>query len=175
MSNFDDDGQDAEEEDANTGDVENNECNAANEHGPDLTVAATPSSSQSSNSSQVYTPRRPTPGKRNRATPTHDIANKLYKIATDDKEHDEDELFCLSLVPSFRKLSDEKKMRARIDVQQVLMSARFDNAICTPPPQPVVARGSATQTRMQANEGPAFDPWQNNSNNFTYTEMMNNN
>ena len=72
-----------------------------------------------------------------------------YKIVTHEREQDEDELFCMSLITSFRNLDDEKKMCACIDVQQVLMSARFDNAM--PPPQPIAPSATSTETHFEAN------------------------
>ncbi|KAI5637853.1 alcohol dehydrogenase transcription factor myb/SANT-like domain-containing protein [Phthorimaea operculella] len=60
---------------------------------------------------------------------------KSVTIDTDKvSDEDDDKLFCLSLIPSFKKMTEKQKYDARIGIMQVLSEIRFRNNEETPQP-----------------------------------------
>ncbi|KAJ2940356.1 hypothetical protein O0L34_g31 [Tuta absoluta] len=60
---------------------------------------------------------------------------KTVPIETDKaNDEDDDKLFCLSLIPSFKKMTEKQKYDARIGIMQVLSEVRFRNNEENPPP-----------------------------------------
>ena len=107
-------------------------------------------SSASASSNRVTTPppltpcRRPTPGKMMHCGPNKRdaIAEKLLKIIEKpEKQPDEDEIFCLSLATSLRKIQDpQKKEYTRLQLQQTMYSCMYgskpNGGQTQPQPQP---------------------------------------
>ena len=87
-------------------------------------------SSASTSSNRVITPppltlcRRPTPGKRKHYGPDKRdaIKERLLKIIEKlEKQPDEDEIFCLSLAVSLRKIQDpQRKEYTKLQLQQTM-------------------------------------------------------
>ena len=92
-------------------------------------------SQSSASSNRVITPppltpcRRPTPGKGKHYGPNKRdaIEGKLLKIIEKpEKQPDEDEIFCLSLVTSLRKIQDpQKKEYTKLQLQQTMYNCMY--------------------------------------------------
>ncbi|CAK1555517.1 unnamed protein product [Leptosia nina] len=63
---------------------------------------------------------------------SEEIESKMIKVIKDMKkdEDDDDRQFVMSLLPLFRKLSDRRKLEARIEVLKVLQKVSFDDEDC---------------------------------------------
>ena len=92
-------------------------------------------SSASASSNRVTTPpplphcRRPTPGKRMHYGPSKRdaIEEKLLKIIEKpEKQPNEDEIFCLSLATSLRKIQDlQRKEYTKLQLQQTMYNCMY--------------------------------------------------
>ena len=103
-------------------------------------------SSASASSNRVTTPppltpcRRPTPGKRMHYGPNKRdaIEEKLLKIIEKpEKQPDEDEIFCLSLATSLRKIQDpQRKEYTKLQLQQTMYNCMYGSQPNVGPTQP---------------------------------------
>ena len=99
------------------------------------------SQSQSSNNRAITPPpltpsRRPTPGKRMHYSPKKDaIEDKLLQIIQKlEKKPDEDEMFCLSLATTLRKIQDpQKKEYTKLHLQQTLYNYMYGSVVNSQP------------------------------------------
>lgn len=99
---------------------------------PSLSQSATdtsPPSPPTTSTVALVTPLRPVPPPPRRRQLEQPLSvfqqSILSSIAKEKENVDEDEHFMLSLVPSLRRMSNQKKAQARMRMQQVLYDVEF--------------------------------------------------
>ena len=99
---------------------------------PSLSESAVDTSPPSPPTTSTVTPLRPVPPpprRRQLEQPLSVFQQSILSSIQQEKENtlavDEDEHFMLSLVPSLRRLSNQKRAQARMRMQQVLYDVEF--------------------------------------------------
>ena len=125
-------------------------------------------SSVSNNSVTTQSPlipcRRPTPGKRMCYDPQKDAIEEelLQIIEKPDKEPDENEMFCLSLAATLRKIQDpQKKEYTKLHLQQTLYNCMYCSVVNLQP-----YKG---QTQPQSQQVQVLMPMPQYQQNYNYT------